>query len=91
MDALIKYDRTLPKERDIQAGGRIQRWPDSQGAGILGQETRTGTASGSPSQVFVIFALAASAGRCQSAHRKSGVINRPSSAFQVEPVMPPFP
>jgi len=36
-----------------------------KGLGFLGQERERGTASGSPSQVFVVNAVTASAGRCQ--------------------------
>src|SRR5208283_213125 len=36
-----------------------------KGLRFLGQKRERGTASGSPSQVFVVFAVAASAGRCQ--------------------------
>jgi len=36
-----------------------------KGLGFLGQKRERGTASGSPSQVFVVNAVAASAGRCQ--------------------------
>jgi len=57
---------------------------------IVNQKRERGTVSSSPSQVFVVSALAASAGRCQGAHRKSGVVIRRSYAFQVESVIPPF-
>ena len=40
---------------------------------IVNQKRERGTVSGSPSQVFVVNAVAASAGRCHGAHRKSGV------------------
>jgi len=56
----------------------------------VNQKRERGTVSSSPSQVFVVSALAASAGRCQGAHRKSGVVIRRSYAFHVESVIPPF-
>jgi hypothetical protein len=44
----------------------------------VNQKRERGTACGSPSLVFVIYALEAPAGRCHGAHRKSGVdISRP--------------
>ncbi len=42
-----------------------------------------------PSQVFVVNAVVASAGRCQGEHRKSGVIIRLSYACQVESYLLP--
>jgi len=66
-------------------------YPPPEGQLRDGESKRErGTVSSSPSQVFVVFALAASAGRCQGAHRKSGVVIRRSYAFQVESVIPPF-
>jgi len=62
--------------------------PD-EGPEFLGQKRERGTASGSPSQVFVVYAVAAPAGRCQSAHRKSGVVIRLSYACQVESYLLP--
>jgi len=60
-----------------------------KGLRFLGQKRERGTASGSPSQVFVVFAVAASAGRCQGAHRKSGVVIRLSYACQAESYLLP--
>jgi hypothetical protein len=60
------------------------------GSEIVNQKRERGTVSSSPSLVFVVNAVAASAGRCQGAHRKSGVAIRRSYAFQVESVIPPF-
>jgi hypothetical protein len=51
---------------------------------MLGTQRERGTASGSPSLVFVVNAVAAPAGRCQSAHRKSGTVIRRSYRCQVE-------
>ena len=60
-----------------------------KGLGFLGQKRERGTASGSSSQVFVVNAVAASAWRCQGAHRKSGVVIRLSYACQVESYLLP--
>jgi hypothetical protein len=56
----------------------------SNGLGSLGQKRKRGTVSGSPSHLFLAYAVAASAGRRQGAHRKSGVVIRPSYACPVE-------
>jgi hypothetical protein len=45
----------------------------TQGSGFLGPKRERGTVPGSPSQVFVVNAVAVSRGPCQGAHRKSGV------------------
>jgi hypothetical protein len=63
--------------------------PQCKGLGFLGQKRERGTASGSPPQVSVVYAVAASAGRCQGAHRKSGVVIRPSYACPVESYLLP--
>ena len=63
-----------------------------KGLGFLGQKRERGTVSGSPSHVFVVNAVAASAGRCQRcAPQERCVVIQLPYAFQVESVMPPFP
>jgi len=71
----------IRQERDL-TNGRCCATRD-KGLRLLAQKRERGTASGSPSQVFVVNAVAASAGRCNGAHRKSGVVIGPSYAFQV--------
>ena len=61
----------------------------NKGLGFLGQKRERGTASGSPSQVFFVYPVAAPAGRCLGAHRKSGVVIRRSYACQVESYLLP--
>ena len=57
---------------------------------FLARKRERGTASGSPSLVFVVNAMAAPAGRCQSAHRKSGAVIRRSYRMPGG-VITPFP
>ena len=64
---LARHEGGISSRRVYQSSGK-----DSYK--IVNQKRERGTVSSSPSQVFVVFALAASAGRCQGAHRKSGVV-----------------
>jgi len=78
-----RHEGGVTNQRVYQSSGR-----DS--CEIVNQKRERGTVSSSPSQVAVVNAEAASAGRCHGAHRKSGVVVRRSYAFQVESVIPPF-
>jgi hypothetical protein len=50
----------------------------------VSQKRERGADFGPPSQAFVVYAVAASAGRCQGAHRKSGVVIRLTYACPAE-------
>ena len=86
----LKRQPFAPHEGGI-SNRRVSHSSGRDSCEIVNQKRERGTVSSSPSQVFVVSALAASAGRCQGAHRKSGVVIRRSYAFQVEFVIPPFP